>query len=39
LQHPAAGDTIEIDDTVYVIQGELVRDAERLVWAVEARPA
>jgi hypothetical protein len=36
---PAAGDTIEVDDTVYVIQGEPARDVERLVWTIEARPA
>ena len=36
---PAEGDTIEADGTVYVIQGEPIRDAERLVWTVDARPA
>jgi hypothetical protein len=36
---PAAGDTLEVDDTIYVIQGEPIRDAERLVWTIEARPA
>ncbi len=35
---PADGDTIEVDGTVYVIQGEPIRDAERLVWTIEARP-
>ena len=35
---PAAGDTFEIGDAVYVIQGEPIRDAECLVWSVEARP-
>ena len=35
---PAQGDTIEVNGTVYVIQGEPVRDAERLVWSIEARP-
>jgi hypothetical protein len=35
---PAEGDTIEAGGTVYVIQGEPIRDAERLVWTVEARP-
>jgi hypothetical protein len=35
---PAAGDTIEVDGTVYIIQGEPVRDAERLVCTIEARP-
>ena len=36
---PAEGDTIEVNGTVYVIQGDPVRDAERLVWTIEARPA
>lgn len=36
---PAAGDTIEAGGTVYTIQGEPARDAERLVWTIEARPA
>jgi hypothetical protein len=35
---PAEGDTIEMHGTVYVIQGEPIRDAERLVWTLEARP-
>ena len=34
---PQAGDSIEVQDTVYVIQGELIRDAERLVCTIEAR--
>jgi hypothetical protein len=35
---PGEGDTIELDGTVYVLQGEPIRDAERLVWTSEARP-
>ena len=35
---PADGDTIEVDGTVYVIQGQPIRDAERLVLTIEARP-
>ena len=35
---PTEGDTIEVDGTVYVNQGEPIRDAERLLWTVEARP-
>ena len=35
---PAEGETIEVDGAVYVIQGEPIRDAERLVWTIEARP-
>jgi hypothetical protein len=34
---PAEGHTIEMDGTVYVIQGEPIRDAERLIWTIEAR--
>lgn len=36
---PAADDTFEVDATVYVVQGEPIRDAERLVWTIEARLA
>ena len=35
---PAEGDTIQAEGTVYIIQGEPIRDAERLVWTLEARP-
>ena len=35
---PAEGDTIAVDGSTYVIQGEAIRDAERLVWTIEARP-
>jgi hypothetical protein len=35
---PAEGDTIEMNGTIYVIQGEPIRDAERLIWTIEARP-
>jgi hypothetical protein len=34
---PVEGDTIELDGAVYVIQGEPIRDAERLIWTIEAR--
>jgi len=33
----AAGDTIEIDGDILLVQGEPVRDAERLIWTVEGR--
>ena len=36
---PAEGDTIAVDGTVYVVQGGPIRDAERLIWTIEARPA
>jgi hypothetical protein len=38
INAPAEGDTIERNGAIYVIQGEPVRDAERLVWTLEARP-
>lgn len=34
----AEGDGFEIDGAIYVVQGEPVRDSERLVWTVELRP-
>ena len=36
---PAEGDTIAVDGSTYVIQGEPIRDAEWLIWTIEARPA
>jgi|APTNR8051073442_1049403.scaffolds.fasta_scaffold04218_6 hypothetical protein len=36
---PAEGDTFEVDGTVYIIQGEPIRDAEQLVRTIEAWPA
>jgi hypothetical protein len=39
ISDPAEGDSIEADGVEYVIQGEPIRDAERLVWTIEARPA
>ena len=36
---PRPGDRIEIDGDAFLIQGETVRDRERLVWTVELRPA
>lgn len=35
---PAEGDTIQAEGTVYIIQGEPIADAERLVWTIEVRP-
>jgi hypothetical protein len=37
INAPAEGNTIEMNGTVYFIQGEPIRDAERLVWTIEAR--
>jgi hypothetical protein len=35
---PRPGDRIEIDGDAFLIQGEPVRDRERLVWTVELHP-
>lgn len=35
----AEGDALEVDGEVFVVQGVPQRDAERLVWTVDARPA
>ena len=37
--NPRPGDRIEIDGDAFLIQGEPVRDRERLVWTVDLRPA
>ena len=39
VANPRPGDRIEIDGEVFLIQGEPVRDRERLVWTVDLRPA
>jgi len=36
---PRPGDRIEIDGQAFLIQGEPVRDRERLVWTIDLRPA
>ena len=36
---PRPGDRIEIEGEAYQIQGEPVRDRERLIWTVDLRPA
>jgi hypothetical protein len=35
---PRPGERIEIDGEAFLIQGEPVRDRERLVWTVDLRP-
>lgn len=35
----AEGDTIEVDGEALIVQGEPLRDAERLVWTVDTRPS
>src|SRR5690606_41148883 len=39
VPQPHPGDRIEIDGEAFLIQGEPVRDRERLVWTVDLRPA
>jgi hypothetical protein len=35
---PRPDDRIVIDDEVFIVQGEPLRDRERLVWTIEVRP-
>jgi hypothetical protein len=39
VPNPRPGDRIEIDGEGYLIQGEPVRDRERLVWTLTLHPA
>ena len=39
VSNPRPGDRIEIDGEAFLIQGEPVRDRERLVWTIDLRPA
>jgi len=39
VANPRPGDRVEIDGAGFNIQGEPVRDRERLVWTVDLRPA
>lgn len=36
---PREGDMLSVGGIRYVVQGEPLSDAERLVWTIEARPA
>jgi hypothetical protein len=36
---PRPGDRIVLDGEAFVVQGEPMRDRERLVWTLEVRPA
>ena len=38
VSNPRPGDRLEIDGEAFLIQGEPVRDRERLVWTVDLRP-
>ena len=35
---PRPGDRLVIDGATYIVQGEPVRDRERLVWTLDTRP-
>ena len=39
VTNPRPGDRIELEGEGFIIQGEPVRDRERLVWTVDLRPA
>ncbi len=39
VANPRPGDRVEIGGDAFLIQGEPVRDRERLVWTVDLRPA
>lgn len=39
VANPRPGDRVEIDGGAFLIQGEPLRDRERLVWTVDLRPA
>ena len=39
VANPRPGDRIVIDGEAFVVQGEPVRDRERLVWTLDVRPA
>lgn len=39
VANPRPGDRLEIDGDAFLIQGEPVRDRERLVWTIDLRPA
>ena len=39
VANPRPGDRLEMDGDAFLIQGEPLRDRERLVWTVDLRPA
>ena len=38
IAEPAEGDTLDLAGVGYVVQGTPLRDAEWLIWTIEARP-
>lgn len=39
VSNPRPGDRVEIEGEAFIIQGEPMRDRERLIWTVDLRPA
>jgi len=39
VPNPRPGDRLEIGGEAFLIQGEPVRDAERLIWTIDVHPA
>ena len=39
VPNPSPGDRLILDGETFVIQGEPVRDSERLIWTLDMRPA
>jgi hypothetical protein len=39
VAEPRPGDRIEIDGEAFLIQGEPIRDPERLIWTLDVHPA
>ena len=39
VSNPRPGDRLEIDGEAFLIQGEPVRDRERLIWTLDLRPS
>jgi hypothetical protein len=39
VAEPQSGDRLTLGDEIFVVQGEPVRDRERLVWTLDTRPA
>ncbi|NPD18876.1 head-tail joining protein [Alterinioella nitratireducens] len=39
VPNPRSGDRVEIEGDAFLIQGEPMRDSERLIWTVDLRPA
>jgi hypothetical protein len=39
VSDPAEGDSITLNGEIFIVQGEPRRDAERLIWRLDTRPA